>query len=205
MPVTVAAAALAALLAAEPEPPPAEWGTGAEEPAAPRPPPKPPDLPPMPHSIYHPQLQPPPPDFTLAAGWGTGALMGLAATGVEVTFEAALPLAAPSRALPLVAADVFVGETSAGLAIRSFALGAEVWWNGSRVRAGGGLGAALVGYRRATNGEWDLLAAAGLRAGVEVAVLRLGRSDVVLGAHGTASLGPWVTGSFTLGWRVRAR
>jgi hypothetical protein len=156
----------------------------------------------MPHSVYHPQNAAPA-DFTLAVGWGAGALMGVTATGIDVTFEATQPQP-QSRAFPLVTADLFVGDTSAGLPIRSLAVGAEVWWDGGRVRAGGGVGAALAGYRRATSGEWDLLATAGLRAGVELAALRIGRSDVVLGAHGTASLGSWLTGYLSVGWRVRA-
>ncbi len=80
----------------------------------------------------------------------------------------------------------------------------EVWYDAGRCRAGGGLGSGLIGYRRATSGEWALLLTCGLRAGIEVAVLRLGASDVVLGAHGAANLGPWFSGSLTLGYRGRA-
>ena len=208
MPVTLLAAALAALLAAEPaatEPPsPAEWGPDTGAPSAAAPPQAPPStrpLPPMPHSISH--VEPRAPDWMLAAGWGATSLMGVTATGVEATFEAGQPFATPSPALTLVTADLFVGETTPGLAIRSFAVGAEVWYDGGRLRAGGGLGLGLVSYRRATSGEWDFNLTVGLRAGVELALLRVGSSDVVLGAHGAASLGSWYSGYFTLGWRWR--
>jgi hypothetical protein len=97
--------------------------------------------------------------------------------------------------------ELFVGETRPGLAIRSCALGMEGWYDGGRLRAGGGFGIGAIAYRRATRTEWPFLLTVGLRAGVELALSRLGAGELVLGAHGTASLGPWLSASIVLGYR----
>jgi hypothetical protein len=217
MPVTMLAAVLGVLLAAEPEAATAtststatptatpvatdaEWVTGAGEPPPSAPVEPRPPLPPMPHSLSY--VPPHPPDYALAAGWGTTDLMGVNATGTEVTFEATLPLARPSRTVfPVFSAELFVGETAPGLAIRSVALGGELWTDLGRVRLGGGIGSGVIAYSRATNGEWSPWLTCGVRAGIEATVLRVGGGGIVLGAHGSASIGPWMSGHLTIGYR----
>lgn len=191
----IAAALIAASPTLEPEP-------GAAPPAAsdaPRTPdlPQTRDPPPLPPEATRAWV-PAPREFQVMAGYHVLSLMGLEAEGPSLRLARSLR----ARTLTLLAADLFAGRTSAGLSLRSASLGVEIWTDpASAVRAGVGLDLGILGYQRATTGEWETLLTPGVRGGLEVAVIRIGSGALLVGGHVAARLGPWSSFALSVGYR----
>ncbi len=216
--MTPLAAILAALVAVDPsaaaEPPagvPSAPDTAAESPGEPPPSESAGEQAPAPPE--DPALAAPAPagtsvsrhgEWSFLGGYAASNLMGIAADGWQLRGTRALAHGASAGLPPLqVAAELFAAETVPGLRIRGGALGVEVWGEAVRgVRLLFGFGVAGLGYRRATNREWPLLLTPGLRGGIEIAPVRFRRVALVIGAHGSAHLGPWVSGSLSAGLRI---
>lgn len=143
-------------------------------------------------------------EYAIQAGPSAASLAGLGATGYEGRFAFSVPTTLGFRGTGLVAVDLFFGETDVGLQIRSLGLAAEGWIEpASRLRLGAGAGLGLVGYQRATSGEWPVMLAVGLRAGAELAPLRWRNGAVVIGVHlaGYVEEEFWGTASLRVGLR----
>lgn len=139
-----------------------------------------------------------PREFGLAGGIAALKVLDVRSTGWEVHGAYATP------AVHLVA-DLFVGETAAGLDLYRVALGGELRKELLRVlRLGIGLDGGLVAYDRVTTGktEWGL--AVGARGGAEVALLRFETGALVAGVHGGARIGGFfyaLSAGVSLGFR----
>lgn len=130
---------------------------------------------------------------------------GLGADGPEL--RVALE-SRPMRSFPgvvLLTGELFGGDTSTGLLVRSVAVGAEAWVEaGPRLRLGAGVDLGLVAYRRETRSEWPMLLAPGARAGLEVAAVQWRRGAIVLGGGVAGHIGgvPWLSASVAVGFRA---
>ncbi len=156
----------------------------------------PPSAPPVPAPLGHRR------EWSVSGGWLDTRLMGVSAQGIQLRATRGF-VPAGQRLITQLVLDVFGGETLPGLPLRGGSLGLEIWTDASRrERAGLGAGLGAISYRRFTSpGEWPVLVTAGVRAGIEIDVWRMGAGTIILGAHGSASFGPWVSGFVSAGFR----
>lgn len=139
--------------------------------------------------------------FSILVGRSAVSLLGLGAGGWALRLGSdQLSPGRPSSTR--VSVEAFLGETGAGLAMRSIAASAEAWAHASpRVRGGLGLDTGVIFVRRATTDAWAAVASAGLRAGLEVSAARFSSGELVVGAHGAARLERWISGLLSVGYR----